>query len=108
MSLLKKEKKVELVQLNVRLDSEAADKLKRYAEFLESTQAYVMSQAIHYIVDRDREFQQFTEKQLAGMEPDPLADLLVRSPEKELADSVPGSPQRESEILPRTAKAAGK
>lgn len=79
MSLIKKEKKLEFTQLNVKLETGVAGKLKRYAEFLESTQAHVVSEAIHYIVDRDKEFAanglaRFGQNQLAGSTPQELVD----------------------------------
>jgi len=84
MSLIKKEKKLEFTQLNVKLETGVADKLKRYAEFLESTQAHVVSEAIHYIVDRDKDFAanglaRFGQNQLADSAAQELVDRTENS-----------------------------
>ena len=58
MAILKappKQPKTTVVQL--RLDDEAREKLARYAEFLESSPSYVVTEALKLVCNKDKEFQ---------------------------------------------------
>jgi len=58
MAVLKappKQPKTTVVQL--RLDDDAREKLTRYAEFLDSSPSYVVTQALKLVCNKDKEFQ---------------------------------------------------
>jgi hypothetical protein len=58
MALLKappKQPKTTVVQL--RLDADAKEKLTRYAEFLDSSPSYVVTEALKLVCNKDKEFQ---------------------------------------------------
>jgi predicted transcriptional regulator len=58
MAVLKappKQPKTTVVQL--RLDDDAREKLTRYAEFLDSSPSYVVTEALKLICNKDKEFQ---------------------------------------------------
>jgi hypothetical protein len=58
MAVLKappKQPKTTVVQL--RLDDDARDKLTRYAEFLESSPSYVVTEALRLVCNKDKDFQ---------------------------------------------------
>ena len=64
MSILKapaKHPKNATVQL--RIDEELKTKLDKYAEFLESTTAYVVSEALKLVFNKDTEFREWLESQ---------------------------------------------
>jgi predicted transcriptional regulator len=58
MTVLKappKQPKTTVVQL--RLDDDAREKLTRYAEFLDSSPSYVVTEALKLVCSKDKEFQ---------------------------------------------------
>jgi hypothetical protein len=58
MSVLKappKQPKTSVVQL--RLDDEARGKLTKYAEFLDCSPSYVVTEALRHVCQKDKEFQ---------------------------------------------------
>ncbi len=58
MAVLKappKQPKTTVVQL--RLDDDAREKLTRYAEFLDSSPSYVVTEALKLVCNKDKEFQ---------------------------------------------------
>jgi len=58
MAVLKappKQPKTTVVQL--RLDDDAREKLTRYAEFLDCSPSYVVTEALKHVCQKDREFQ---------------------------------------------------
>jgi predicted transcriptional regulator len=58
MAVLKappKQPKTTVVQL--RLDDDAREKLTRYAEFLDSSPSYVVTEALKLVCSKDKEFQ---------------------------------------------------
>jgi len=57
MSLIKKPKKEVFVVLSVKLEKGLSDKLKRYADFLECSQAHIVSGAIAHVIKTDKEFE---------------------------------------------------
>ena len=60
MAVLKappKQPKTTVVQL--RLDDDAREKLTKYAEFLDSSPSYVVSEALKLICNKDKEFQEW-------------------------------------------------
>ena len=57
MSLIKKPKKEVFVPLTVKLEQGLSDKLKRYAEFLECTQAHIVAGSIAHAMKADKEFE---------------------------------------------------
>ena len=66
MSVLKappKQPKTTVVQL--RLDDEARIKLTKYAEFLDCSPSYVVSEALKLVCNKDKEFQSW----LSGQQP---------------------------------------
>jgi predicted DNA-binding protein len=56
MSLIKKQKKQVLKPFTVRLDEELAERLTAYSRFINSDKDYIISEALKYIIDRDKEF----------------------------------------------------
>lgn len=56
MALIARELKVERETVPFRLPKELAVKVGLYAQFLESGRDYVVTQVLHYVIDRDREF----------------------------------------------------
>ncbi len=71
MSILKappKQPKNEALQL--RIDEELKIKLEKYAEFLDSTESYVVSEALRLVFNKDAEFKEWLERNEAnGKEP---------------------------------------
>ncbi len=64
MSILKappKQRKNATLQL--RVDEELKIKLDRYAEFLDSTESYVVSEALKHVFSKDAEFKEWVERQ---------------------------------------------
>jgi len=57
MSLIKKEKTVVIKRFTVRLEVDLLDRLSQYAEYMASSKDHVISEAIKYIIDRDKEYQ---------------------------------------------------
>ena len=49
--------------LQIRVDEELRLKLDKYAEFLDSTAAYVVSEALRLVFNKDAEFKQWLESQ---------------------------------------------
>jgi len=67
MAVLKappKQPKTTVVQL--RLDDDTRDKLTKYAEFLESSPSYVVTEALKLVCNKDKEFHAW----LLGQHPD--------------------------------------
>jgi predicted transcriptional regulator len=56
MPLIQKEKKDVLKTIPIKFEEGLADRVQAYANFLESSRDYVVSEAVRYIMDRDREF----------------------------------------------------
>lgn len=71
MTVLKappKQPKTTVVQL--RLDDDAKEKLTKYAEFLECSPSYVVTEALKHVCQKDKEFQSWLLGQHAkGSEP---------------------------------------
>jgi predicted transcriptional regulator len=53
--------------LQVRVDQELKLKLDRYAEFLDSSVAYVVSQALRLVFNKDAEFKKWLESQTTNV-----------------------------------------
>lgn len=51
--------------LQVRIDEDLKYKVERYAEFLETTGAYVVSEALKLVFQKDAEFKEWLESQKA-------------------------------------------
>jgi hypothetical protein len=65
MAVLKappKQPKTTVVQL--RLDDDAKERLTRYAEFLDSSPSYVVTEALKLVCNKDKEFQAWLSGQL--------------------------------------------
>ncbi|HTS04661.1 MAG TPA: hypothetical protein VMP68_03690 [Candidatus Eisenbacteria bacterium] len=52
--------------LQVRIDEDLKYKVERYAEFLETTGAYVVSEALKLVFHKDAEFKEWLERQEAN------------------------------------------
>jgi hypothetical protein len=50
-------------QLNVRLDPDALELLNQYCVFIESSQHYVVQQALRFMFGKDRDFQNWLSAQ---------------------------------------------
>jgi len=57
MSLIKREKTAVLKRFTVRIDTSLLADLSEYAEYMASSKDHVISEAIKYIIDRDKEYQ---------------------------------------------------
>ena len=57
MSVIPKQIKITREAVTVKLTTEVASALKRYAEFIDSTQEYVVNEALLRTFQRDKEFQ---------------------------------------------------
>ena len=67
MSILKAPpKQPKNATLQVRLDEELKVKLDKYAEFLNSTESYVVSEALKHVFNKDAEFKEWVERQQAN------------------------------------------
>ncbi len=63
--------------LSLRLEREVHDRLKLYAEFIDSSKDYVIGQALVRLFRKDKEFAAWTERRSAGAE---LAPVPASSP----------------------------
>ncbi len=67
MSILKAPpKQPKNATLQVRLDEELKTKLDKYAEFLDSTESYVVSEALKLVFNKDAEFKEWLERPSAN------------------------------------------
>jgi hypothetical protein len=56
MPLIERERKVEQVTLKAKIEQPLAEKLERYAAWMESSVDHVVAQAIEYVISKDKEF----------------------------------------------------
>lgn len=56
MGLIKREKTDVLKRVTLRMEANLLNRLGQYAEYLESSKDHIISEAIRYIIDRDKEF----------------------------------------------------
>ena len=56
MPLIQKEKKEVFRTIPIKFEESLAERLLAYAEFLESSKDHVVSEAMRYIIDRDKDF----------------------------------------------------
>jgi len=56
MALIKREKTELLKRVTLRMEANLLNRLGQYAEYLESSKDHIISEAIRYIIDRDKEF----------------------------------------------------
>jgi hypothetical protein len=54
------------VTLQLRVSVHVKARLAQYVEFLKCRESYVVSEALKLVFDRDKEFKEWTEKQLAN------------------------------------------
>jgi len=72
--------------LQIRVDEELKRKLDKYAEFLDSTAAYVISEALKLVFNKDAEFKEWLESQATnGKKSVALEPLLTVESAKELS-----------------------
>ena len=57
--VLKPQSRVQFEQINFKIDSETLNKLRGYAEFINSEQGYVIREALNYLFQSDTTFQEF-------------------------------------------------
>lgn len=62
MPLIQTQLKKNREAVTVKLDRTIIDQLKLYAEFIDSTQEYVVNEALALTFKRDKEFQKWLEK----------------------------------------------
>jgi hypothetical protein len=62
MALIAKELKIERETVPFRLPKELAVRIGLYAQFIESSRDYVVTQVLQYVIDRDREFARWLEE----------------------------------------------
>ena len=56
MPLIEREVKETTVRVTFSLETSLSERLKEYAEYLESTQNHIVSECLKYVIDRDKEF----------------------------------------------------
>ena len=56
MSLIKREKTAVIKRLSVRMERDLLDALIRYAAHMASSKDHIVSEAVRYIIARDKEF----------------------------------------------------
>ena len=56
MSLIKRKKTAVIKRLSVRMEAELLDSLTKYAAHMASSKDHIVSEAIRYIIARDKEF----------------------------------------------------
>lgn len=83
--------------LQVRIDEDLKYKVERYAEFLETTGAYVVSEALRLVFNKDSEFREWLEKQEAAVDGVQTESALVAA----------ATETRPSSLTPSTPKANG-
>jgi predicted transcriptional regulator len=80
--------------LQVRLDEDLKLKLDKYAEFLDSTTAYVVSEALKHVFNKDGEFKEWLESQAtSGKESDALEAAFTAESAKDLSVPVVRPPK---------------
>jgi predicted transcriptional regulator len=80
--------------LQIRVDEELKLKLDKYAEFLDSTTAYVVSEALKLVFNKDAEFKEWLESQSTNSEsPVSLEASLTAESAKELSVAVVRPPK---------------
>lgn len=57
--VIKPQPKVHFEQINFKIDTETLEKLRGYAEFINSEQSYVIREALNYLFESDSTFQEF-------------------------------------------------
>ena len=58
-SVIKPQLKVPFEQINFKIDTETLEKLRAYAEFINSEQSYIIREALNYLFESDPTFQEF-------------------------------------------------
>jgi hypothetical protein len=56
MPLIEKEKKEVFKTIPIKFEESLAERVLAYADFLESSKDHVVSEAVRYIIDRDKDF----------------------------------------------------
>ena len=67
MPLIQSQLKKSREAVTVKLDTSTIEQLKLYAEFIDSTQEYVVNEALALTFKRDKEFQEWIEKSKKGV-----------------------------------------
>jgi hypothetical protein len=57
--VIKPQPKVHFEQVNLKIDTETLEKLRGYAEFINSEQGYIIREALNYLFESDSTFQEF-------------------------------------------------
>ena len=57
--VIKPQPKVHFEQVNFKIDTETLEKLRGYAEFINSEQGYIIREALNYLFETDSIFQEF-------------------------------------------------
>ena len=57
--VIKPQPKVHFEQVNFKIDTETLEKLRVYAEFINSEQGYIIREALNYLFETDSIFQEF-------------------------------------------------
>jgi hypothetical protein len=80
--------------LQVRVDEELKVKLDKYAEFLDSTTAYVVSEALRLVFNKDAEFKEWLESRATNDKKSiALEESLTAESPKDLSVPVVGPPK---------------
>jgi len=56
MSLIKREKMAVLKRQTIRIEAELLETLTQYAAYMDSSKDHIISEAVRYVIARDREF----------------------------------------------------
>ena len=85
MPLIEREKRPELVPVRIKLESNLLDKLKAYAEFMDSSVDYVIAASLELIISKDKEFRENLTPNAAAASPQEIATKKPRKPKNSTA-----------------------
>ena len=95
MSILKAPpKQPKNATLQLRVDEELKIRLDKYAEFLDSTESYVVSEALKLVFNKDAEFKEWLEQQQAnGSESERAKASVITEKDKHPTPLTPSAPK---------------
>ncbi len=85
MPLIEREKRPQLVPLRIKLESNLLDKLKTYAEFMDSSVDYVIAASLELIISKDKEFRENLTANAAAATPPEITTRKPRKPKNSTA-----------------------
>jgi hypothetical protein len=99
MALIQPELKIERETVPFRIPKELAARVSLYAQFLDSGRDYVVTQILHYVVDRDREFAAWLQEHAAdSAHAVSSADVLKRRAGRPRTKTAPAAPEEAAHV----------